>query len=393
MNLKHPEDNRKLWAVAGLAVIVLCILNLKNVPGAYVTAFFGALRPILTALVMALALNAPLQLLRQGLERLDRKGILSEGVREGIAIAVVLLVVVAFLYTAVTVIVPQVIRMLERLANYLLNGDDGLQEQVRKILRISPETWKSTVQSWVNQLSSTAAGYLQQGVSSLISITTGAVNLMLSLTMAFYMIAARKTLKRQFYRLTDALLPEPRAALVRRTFELAGSTLSRWIGRQMLEGMIFSAALATVMLILNLPYIVPVAFVTLCLYMIPYIGSWTSFAMGFVLMLSVNLHTAIVFGIALIVLQTLDGNILNPHLVGTSVGLPPWLSLSAVCFFGALFGIGGMFLGVPVCAVLYALLKEFIVSREKKKAALRAESGREAPEKEKEGEISHGEQE
>ena len=367
LDQKRPVDSRKLWTIAGIAIIGICVLNWKNVPDAYVTGLVSALKPIITGIVFALVLNAPLRLFRSALDRLDRKGLLSEGARDGIAIALVLVLVVVFLYAALVILVPQVIKMLERLVNYLINSE-GLQVQIRNLFNIPPETWQTTVQNWVNQLTAAAAGYLQQGVSGLISVTTGMLNLVLSLTIGFYMIGCRRTLKRQFNRAAAALLPASTAKLAGRTIELAGSTMSRWFGHQMLEGLIFSTALAAVMLILRLPYIVPVVFVTFCLYMIPYIGSWTSFALGFLLMLSVDLHTAIVFGVMLIILQTLDGNILNPHLVGGSVGLPPWLSLSAVCFFGAAFGFQGMLLGVPVCAVLYALFKEFVSRKEMEKA-------------------------
>ena len=367
LDRKRQVDSRKLWTIVGIAIIVICVLNWRNVPESYITGLISALMPVFMGVVFALALNAPLSLFRQMLEAMDRKKRLSEGVRDGIAIALVLIIVVSFLYSALTVLVPQVIRMLERLVNFLINSE-GLQEQIRKLFNISAETWQTTLSNWVNQLTAAAAGYLQQGVSGLISVTTGMLNLVLSLTIGFYIIGSRRTLKRQFYRATAALLPERTARLACRTMELAGSTMSRWFGHQLLEGLIFSTALALVMLLLGLPYIVPVVFVTFCLYMIPYIGSWTSFAMGFVLMLSVDLHTAIVFGVMLIILQTLDGNILNPHLVGGSVGLPPWLSLSAVCFFGAVFGFPGMLLGVPVCAVLYALFKEYVSRKETEKA-------------------------
>ena len=104
-------------------------------------------------------------------------------------------------------------------------------------------------------------------------------------------------------------------------------------------------------------------------------GAWIAFGVGFITVLRVTLHSAIVFAIIMIVLQTLDGNLLNPHLVGGSVGLPPWLSLSAVCVLGALFGIEGMFLAVPVCAVGYVLVKDWLRAKEKQKLQTRNPDG------------------
>ena len=356
-----------------LAIPVSVILN-WGLASSLVNTVVYAVEPVIYGIAIALALNAPVQWIEALLRRYDRKKRISANTRTLIAVIVVMLFVAAIIYTIATSLIPQVRRMAESVIAYLSTND--LQEMIRKTFNISPEDWKNTVETWINNAVSSVGTYVWSGVSSVVSASSTVVRLLISLMLALYILFCRHSLHRQFRRVTRALLPEKTSGLINHTASLSVKTVSTWFGHQMLEGVIFGCVLAVLMLLFGMPYAVPISFFAAFLYMLPYVGGLAIIAFGFLIMLSVSIRLAVIFVVMVAVLQFLDGNILNPHLVGSSVGLPAWVSLAAICVFGALFGIPGMFLGVPAAAVIVALVKDLVVSREaaaaKEKAAEKA---------------------
>ncbi len=344
-----------------MAIPIAVILNWQAA-SSLVRTLTNAVMPVFYGVAIALILNAPVQRFEKIISVCDRKHMIGENTRTVLALVCVVLILAGVVYTAVTSLVPQVLRMFDSVMAYLRTND--LQETIRTALHISPEDWKNTAEAWVGNITGQIGTYISQGVSSVVSVTSSFLQMLISLTIAFYILSCRHSLHRQFRRLTSALLPQKTSVLLNRTASLTVSTVSTWFGHQMLEGIIFGCVMALAMLLLGLPYVVPISFLSACLYMLPYVGSWLIFLQGFLIMLSVDLHTAIIFAVMVLVLQTLDGNLLNPHLVGGSIGLPPWLALASISLFGVLFGVPGMFLGVPTAAVLMALLKDLVLARE-----------------------------
>ncbi len=364
MERKNRILTSELFRILLIAVPVSVILN-WSAASSLVGTLVGAVEPIFYGIAIALILNSPVSRLEKHIGALDRGGRIPEGTRTWIALILVLAVIAAVVYAVVTFLVPQIVRMFEAVVAYLQTND--LQERIRGFLHISEEDWNARAEGWLGNLSGMIGTYIREGVSSVLSATSSFLRLLIALTLAMYILASRHSLHRQFRRVTNALLPGRTASLINHTASLSVETVSTWFGHQMLEGIIFGCVMAAVMLILGLPYVIPVSFLSACLYMLPYVGSWLTFFQGFLIMLSVDLRTAVIFSLMLLILQTLDGNVLNPHLVGGSVGLPPWLALAAISFFGAVFGLPGMFLGVPASAVIFALLKETVRSREREK--------------------------
>ena len=164
-------------------------------------------------------------------------------------------------------------------------------------------------------------------------------------------------------KLDERFKPAP-AERIMNTASLSVSTLSRWFGYQCREALIMGLMTAGGMLILRMPYAAPMACLAALMQMIPFVGGWITFIVGSLTMLTVNPHSAAVFAVMTFTFQQVEGMLINPHLVGTKVGLSPYLSLSAVIVGSALYGPVGMFLAVPICSVLYTLGREFLRRRE-----------------------------
>ena len=371
--MRKRQEDKTAWKPVITGVLLLGFALNWNGTLQILRSVTGAFRPVYTGLVIALVLLAPLSFLEKLLGRVTRDR-MKPGLRSSISLGLVALLVLLVVFLSVTVLFPQVVNLMDTLIGILRNNQEILR-RVREIIGIADVQWDAQWEEWVSQAFSSIAGELQNVLLTAITATSSLFTLVLSATLAFYLLSSRVRVRHALERTADILLPPERAAMVKHTVGLSISTVSVWFAHQCLEGAIEGVALFILMMLFGLPNALPQAVITAITYLIPYVGAWIAFGVGFITMLSVNLHSAIVFAIIMIVLQTLDGNLLNPHLVGGSVGLPPWLSLSAVCVLGALFGIEGMFLAVPVCAVGYVLVKDWLRAKEKQKLQTRNPDG------------------
>ena len=118
------------------------------------------------------------------------------------------------------------------------------------------------------------------------------------------------------------------------------------------------------MAIFRLPYPLVISFVICFTALIPIFGAWIGAITGAFLIVFISPLKAFWFVVFLVILQQIEGNLIYPRIVGKSVGLPGLWVLAAVTIGGSAFGILGMLLGVPIFAVIYALVTEFVRSRD-----------------------------
>ena len=115
--------------------------------------------------------------------------------------------------------------------------------------------------------------------------------------------------------------------------------------------------------LLRLPYALLIGVLIAFTALIPIFGAFIGLGVGAFLMLMVSPTSAVIFIITFFVLQQIEGNLIYPHVVGSSVGLPSIWVLAAVTIGGSLMGVAGMLVFIPLCSVLYALLREAVHKR------------------------------
>ena len=208
---------------------------------------------------------------------------------------------------------------------------------------------------------------LSSTVSAAMSIISGVTTFFIGFVFAIYILLQKETLSRQFKKLMRAYLPE---AVTDRTLEilhLIYETFSSFFAGQCLEAVILGTMFFIVLSIFQLPYALLIGVLIAFTALIPLFGAFIGCAIGAFLMLMVEPLNALVFLIIFFVLQQLEGNLIYPHVVGNSVGLPSIWVLVAVTIGGSTMGIVGMLVFIPVCSVLYTLLREAVNKRLNKK--------------------------
>jgi len=195
------------------------------------------------------------------------------------------------------------------------------------------------------------------------------MNVVFSFVIAIYFLAQKERICSFTSRLCRAFLSEEFCGRLFHVTEISNRVFSSFIRGQCMEAVIFGVLCYIGMLIFRFPYAGIISIVIGCTALIPIIGALIGEAFGAILILTVNPWQALLFLIFVLVLQQLEGSLIYPKVVGDSVGLPGILVFSAVIIGGNIGGLVYALISVPVCAVLYILLREAMENRTAAKAA------------------------
>ncbi|HJD30447.1 MAG TPA: AI-2E family transporter, partial [Candidatus Eisenbergiella stercorigallinarum] len=171
----------------------------------------------------------------------------------------------------------------------------------------------------------------------------------------------------QAKRILRAYLKEKTVREIGRVIRTADDTFSSFIIGQCTEAVILGTLCALGMLVFDFPYAVMIGSFIGVTALIPIVGAYLGAGLGAFMILTVDPLKALLFLIFIVVLQQLEGNLIYPRVVGSSIGLPGMWVLAAVTVGGGLMGIGGMLLGVPLTATAYKLLRSDVNDRNARK--------------------------
>ncbi len=233
------------------------------------------------------------------------------------------------------------------------------------------KTISSTVQSFFN--SDTTSAIIGTAGSIAGSVAGGVMNLVFSFVIAIYFLAQKERICAFSVRIFRAFLPTKICEGLFHVADISNNVFSNFFRGQCTEAVIFGFLCYVGMLIFRFPYAGIISIVVGCTALVPIIGALIGEIFGAILILTVNPWQALLFLIFVLVLQQLEGSLIYPKVVGTSVGLPGILVFSAVIIGGNIGGIIYSLISVPICAVLYTLLREAMEKRAAKKAEVKEE--------------------
>ena len=179
----------------------------------------------------------------------------------------------------------------------------------------------------------------------------------IGMVFAIYILLQKETLAAQVKKLLKAFLPERCERWIIEVAALTERTFSSFLAGQCVEAVILGSMFFITLLILRLPYALLIGVLIAFTALIPVFGAFIGCAVGIFLMLMVSPIDALIFTVVFFVLQQIEGNLIYPHVVGNSVGLPSMWVLVAVTIGGSAMGVLGMLVFIPLCSVLYSLLR------------------------------------
>ena len=350
----------------------------------------SAAAPITIGAVVAYLVN----ILMSGYERRyfprSKKAVVVKS-RRAVCMLLAYLTLVAVVVLVVCLIVPQ----LGDCIGVIVDGLPGFMEktvdwviavfQRLDLQMLTPELlqtletidWQSRIGELVKMLTSGIGNVMDVVINAVSSVVSGVVTALMSLIFSIYLLAGKETLVGQFHRLTRRYLPEKLRERLNYVLKVLNGAFRSYIVGQCTEALILGALCSLGMWILGLPYAAMIGTLVGFTALIPVAGAYIGAGVGAFMILTVDPVEALIFLIFIVVLQQLEGNLIYPRVVGSSMGLPGIWVLAAVTIGGGIMGVAGMLLGVPVAAALYRIIGDDVRSRE---AAQTAEDAPEEPE-------------
>ena len=375
----NKKTMRNIFLVVAGSIVLYWALHETERMASVFTTVWTLFSPFIIGAAVAFVLNVPMRAIERGL-----KGIKKDGARRAVAILLTVLAIILVLTGVVYLVIPQVVATVESLVAEIpafinrvidfgrswLAKNPELMEWLYEYTDFGPTDWTAFLNQILTEFGDKVAGLLNQltsvvekAFSTLISFGAGVFNAILSLVFALYCLARKEILARQGRRLLYAFLPEKVCDETVRILRMTNSTFSNFISGQCLEAVILGVMFVISMSIFGMPYM-PLVSVIICITaLVPIVGAFVGCGLGAFFILVDDPLMALWFVVMFLVLQQIEGNLIYPRVVGTSIGLPGMWVLVAVAVGGDLMGVGGMLLMIPVTSVLYALLGEISARR------------------------------
>lgn len=357
------------YGIAGLVLIALLIY-----PHAFLTFLTNSLG-IIFPIVLGAALAYILNLLSSRLEQWyfpKSRLKLVRATRRPVAIIVALVLVLVVLFGVLRLVIPQfatalseffvsVPKVATQVVNWIQTSDQ--LPLIQKKISTTEIDWTSIQSKVMKYFTSGISGVLGSTVTIFSKLTSGVVNFILAFTFAIYILAGKEKLGNNIKRVGHAFLSQRVMTKLDYFLKTANQCFSSFIIGQVTEAFVLGTLCIVGMLIFQFPYAVSIGAFVGMMALIPIFGAWIGAGVGFLLIVVDSPIKAVLFIVFILVLQQLEGNLIYPRVVGTSIGLPGIWVLGAITIGSGIGGIIGMLLGVPVVATLYRLLKDATTKR------------------------------
>lgn len=376
MNNLDKKEFKKYILLITYAIVFYCVItNLNSVMGV-VGSTLGILSPFIIGFTLAFILNKPFIFFRDKiLGKLADKKKKKErmGLRSGLAILFVYLIVVIFLVVIFSFVLPQLVKSISGLINYIPQYTKGLFNTVDNMVDkfIINETMLNTIEKASTSIAATMKTLLSNAVPAIVSFisnfASNVINIVIAVIVSVYLLFDKDHLTYQYRILVKAFLSEKNADRVLRISNLTSKTFSDFIGGQIIDAIIIGVLCSIGLAVLKVPYALLIGTIVGFTNIIPYFGPWIGSIPSVLILFMVRPMYAFIFIIFVVILQQVDANIIYPNVVGSSVGLGALFVTFSIIVGGGLFGLLGMILGVPTFAVIYTLIKEKAYKNLKKK--------------------------
>ena len=377
---KKTSVRRWLWYFSLPAAAILLYKLSDNLGQAIglLGTLVGILTPFVVGFVLAFFLYAPSRWVEGRLCRL--KGKLWQRLARPVALTVVYLVLLGAIGLLVSLVLPVVASSLTNLISALPQYIDAAITRLEEFARPDgflgqfglndklADLYQHLLESLRQLLTTENLLTALKGVGN---VASSVVDVLIAFIVSVYLLAGRESLLKEMRAVGSLFLKPHRLDQVRRYAGKTAHIFANYFYGAFLDALLVGVVVTIGLLIFRVPYAALLGIVMGLLNMIPYFGAVVGgLGVALVTLLTSNIYTAVAVTIYIVVVQQVDANIIQPRVVGGSVGLRPIYVLLGITLFGGIFGFWGIFLGVPLMAVIQMLVKDAIHRKQEKETSL-----------------------
>ena len=373
MELNRDTINKIRGLILFTVITVIVGINYIKVLGLLAAAVNMA-APFILGAAIAFVLNVPMRRIESSLSHVLKKG--SRLLRP-VSMALSILLVAGVLFIVMFVVAPQLVCTLLGLQSSIPVFFGEVRQWLEQLFAENPQIlinmeqiqidWQQLFNDSLKFLKNGAGSMLDTTFSAAISIVNGMSTFLIGFIFSIYILLQKENLIRQIKKLLAAFLPERTVEGIVRIAALTSRTFSNFFTGQCMEAVILGSMFFIVLVVLRLPYALLIGVLIAFTALIPVFGAFIGWAVGAFLMLIISPMDALLFSVVFFTLQQIEGNMIYPHVVGNSVGLPSIWVLVAVTLGGSMMGVVGMLIFIPLCSVLYTLLRDTVNERLKRR--------------------------
>lgn len=377
LNRKNIRKIRGLILFTAVVILALMKFDLLCMAAAFL---IGIIKPFILGGMIAFVINIPMRFFETrffGEEKVKNKKnrYLIKGKR-GLSLVLAFLAVILVLTLVAVTVIPQLAATIKVLTNKLPVFWNDLIRRLEVIFAANPELleylgnietleidWKNIVNVIISFLQNGVSDMLTSTFSVASSIISNTVNFFIALVFSIYILVQKEKLGSQFKKILMAYTNPKIYKGTLKVCTLLNRNFSNFITGQCTEAVILGSMFIIFMTILGFDYAVMIGVLIAFTALIPIVGAFIGCFIGAFLMLVDDPVRALWFVVLFIILQQIEGNLIYPHVVGNSVGLPSIWVLAAVTIGGSLMGIFGMLIFIPLLSTVYMLLREDVNKR------------------------------
>ena len=361
---------KSILLIITYAVLLVVVLARLDVLAWGVGTLLGVFKPLIIGFCLAFVLNRPCQFFYRLYSRgLDRTA--ARGAARPLAVLTAYLALILLIAAVFSFVLPKLVESIQtfalNLGGYISNAQNTINQLLDYFHLDMEQLDLSSLNSTLEGLLKDALNILSNLGPRLIELTTSIVSILvtavLALVFSVYMLSGRDRLLGQCRRLLQAYVPNRVSGPLSDVVSLTAATFTKFVTGQCIEACILGGLCTTGMLFIQPDYAPLIGVTVGAAALIPVAGAYIGAIVSAILLLMVSPLKALVFVIFLVILQQVEGNVIYPRVVGTSLGLPGIWVLAAVTVGGSLLGLVGVLISVPIASVIYTLLRRDIHRR------------------------------
>lgn len=342
---------------------------------AAIQSLIDVLSPFLIGLLVAYMLDPIIGFFEQNVWRKMFR-IRREKIAKLCAVFVTYIIIFGALGICMNFVIPQILKSIGEITTSIPSAYATIMDRLTNLTKHGQNiTRPSMINVIINQSLPKAYTYIEQFMGESIpvlydfsmQIIKVIFNLFIALIISIYLSLDKKLMIKSLKRFMYALLPVNDARNIISTFQECDHIFSNYLVGKSIDSLIIGILCFVITSIFHLPYSVLISIIVGITNMIPYFGPFLGAIPGVCLIAILSPIGAVKFAIIIFLIQQFDGYILGPRILGNSTGVRPVAILFAVIVGGAYFGVAGMFLGVPILAVIQYLVGEWMEKRLAKK--------------------------
>lgn len=371
------EPNQKYLTVSFYTVItfaiclflVVIVQKFSAISGV-LASFANVIAPVTWGIVIAYIVNPLMKFFERVFGKcFERKKAHRKLVRS-LSVAFGLLTLLAVLFAIVAVLLPQVVESVIGLARNFNSYLNNFESWIYKFVEDYPDIY-SFVQTQFDNLQPKLTDFINSIVPKLgewaIKLKDGAIgfigglgDFVIGFIVAIYLLFSKEKFIAQMRKFVAAVLPEGGKNAVYSIAARTNKMLGGFISGKLIDSTIIGILTFICMSIMKMDFVALISVVVGVTNIIPFFGPFIGAIPSALLLLVAAPRQVIPFVIFIFILQQFDGNILGPKILGDSTGLSPFWVMFAIFVGGGMFGFAGMILGVPIFAVIYSLVRDFV---------------------------------